>query len=109
MARTTCPVLPGNSANARATIVFEPTDRDSINDNLHFSPTVIGRMISQMLTVPSEEVDAKIASFADSIIPEMHVTPFLCGCGTVKTYFHFPSMRENSHSIIAPSASPESK
>lgn len=42
-------------------------------------------MISQMFTVPSEEVEAKIASVAENIVPEMHVTPFLCGWGNVKT------------------------
>ena len=52
-------------------------------------PVVTGKMISQMFTLPSEEVEAKIASVEENIIPDMHVTPFLCGCGTVNTCLHW--------------------
>lgn len=51
-------------------------------------PTEDGRISSHIFMVPSEEADANMTSVSETIIPEMHVTLFLCGCGTCKTCLH---------------------
>lgn len=53
-----------------------------------------GKLTSHVSTVPSEEADAKIASVSDTIIPLMHVTPFLCEPNTCDTCLHYNKQKE---------------
>lgn len=54
--------------------------------SLPFTP--IGRTISQIAILLSEEVEANIPIFSDNIIPVRHVTPFLCISGICKACLH---------------------